>query len=856
MMKMKFSIIITTFNSELTIKKNLTSVLENFKGKEKIGEIIVVDDCSSDQTITILNTYLGIKVLHKKKNKGVGDSRNIGKELAVGEWLIFLDGDDTMEEKFLDEFLKIIDEKKDIDMIAFGVNNVKEGISRKLEYEEKETYFDPEKYLIQGYHGYFVNKIYRKEILKNILQKEDMFFQDMEVIPHIYRNIKKGYYTTKMFYTYISNPNSVTKNQELVIKRFESREKILNFWKKELSSKLFRRHKNILLLNFNYSLIDFERSSLSNSKKNEYKKKILEYMENLLIESDLKVENFHVNLYKINSFNSNERIRSLKILYDDYPIDEIFLFDNKNSEEFVCDKKFSEIKVKKINSLEKIDSKNNFIVVMNENFSEENILMMKKENFIYFQETDGEFSDILLGKYKNINNYIEKKIESVKIKYVLNQLKETKVNIKKFEKKRTIVLVSDTINGTGGINQVYSNLGFEFENQGYDVVLWGFRKEKKREEKISRTFIYNEKNIDKEIKNYNEPIFVLSSHNRYLNLIKKIKNYTIINHYHNSISTVLKNYNKEIFRYNLEDYLGDNTQGDMIVFLSRLDWRVFKYSSENASCYINNPIERVNAEIILKKLKIKKNICWIGRPQAPAKQIFEIIKLAEHLKKNKIHTKIFIYGDDLSKEFLYEVNRKKLNEYIEYKGYVASKKDMLEDKKYIILTSKYEGLPMSVLEAMSYGVVPIVYDCTLAFDDLIRNNETGFVVNNIYEMFDVIKNLEKKNEDEFSMILKNILYEMKNFDVEKIVSQWEKIFQEATFRTYLRLNKSKDVKPYNEIEKLKKEIRIKNRELKKRDVWIKKKDYWLKYKTTQIEGFENRKVIRIIEKFRKIFYKR
>src|SRR5690606_3011860 len=97
-MSIDVSVIIPTYNVEKYIYKALTSVKnQNFDGKI---EIIVIDDCSTDNTPQMLESFkqenpeLNIKIIYQEKNMRQGTARNKGLTLAEGKYIFFLDGDD------------------------------------------------------------------------------------------------------------------------------------------------------------------------------------------------------------------------------------------------------------------------------------------------------------------------------------------------------------------------------------------------------------------------------------------------------------------------------------------------------------------------------------------------------------------------------------------------------------------------------------------------------------------------------------------------------------------------------------------------------------------------------------------
>ena len=89
----KVSVVIPTHNSSLFIDECIKSVINQ---TYKNLEIIIVDDCSSDSTLSIIKNYKDkrIKIIKLKSNRGVSNARNKGIDEATGNYLCFLDSDD------------------------------------------------------------------------------------------------------------------------------------------------------------------------------------------------------------------------------------------------------------------------------------------------------------------------------------------------------------------------------------------------------------------------------------------------------------------------------------------------------------------------------------------------------------------------------------------------------------------------------------------------------------------------------------------------------------------------------------------------------------------------------------------
>ena len=132
------SIIIPVYNGELFVGNCLKSVINQTMGNL---QIIVVNDGSTDGTSEILETYAAndtrIEIIHQQ-NGGVAKARNIGLSSANGEWILFVDSDDSITEDYCANMLDAAN-RLDVDiLIAYPDTN-----------EEKQVYLlDERKKLI------------------------------------------------------------------------------------------------------------------------------------------------------------------------------------------------------------------------------------------------------------------------------------------------------------------------------------------------------------------------------------------------------------------------------------------------------------------------------------------------------------------------------------------------------------------------------------------------------------------------------------------------------------------------------------------------------------------------------------
>ena len=113
------SIIIPVYNVEKYLRKGLDSIINQ---TYKNTEIILVNDGSTDISGKICDEYATldsrITVIHKQ-NGGVSSARNRGLDIATGEWVLFVDADDTLPNDALNYFAEVVS-INDIDMVLGG----------------------------------------------------------------------------------------------------------------------------------------------------------------------------------------------------------------------------------------------------------------------------------------------------------------------------------------------------------------------------------------------------------------------------------------------------------------------------------------------------------------------------------------------------------------------------------------------------------------------------------------------------------------------------------------------------------------------------------------------------------------
>lgn len=119
---MKISWIIPVFNPGAFLNEALASILANHEASDAAAELLLVDDCSTDpETQRLLqewSAHPSVRVLRQPRNGGPARARNAGMRAADGDWLAFLDADDTLAAGSLALRLQAIQAFPQIEWIA------------------------------------------------------------------------------------------------------------------------------------------------------------------------------------------------------------------------------------------------------------------------------------------------------------------------------------------------------------------------------------------------------------------------------------------------------------------------------------------------------------------------------------------------------------------------------------------------------------------------------------------------------------------------------------------------------------------------------------------------------------------
>lgn len=222
--KPNLSIIIPVYNVEPYIKECIYSVL-NISKNYSI-EVIIIDDCGTDNSMKIIKEviynsteYFRFKFVNHEHNKGLSAARNTGLRIATGNYILFLDSDDSLDSLKLGNLLEVA-LNSDVDIVVgdyIEYNNESDidsgcikDIKANINYPYKAQLF------FELFHNQLASvvwrNIFKREYLikNNISFHEGVYFEDIEFTPITFYKASTVIYAGIKFYNYRKRNESIT----------------------------------------------------------------------------------------------------------------------------------------------------------------------------------------------------------------------------------------------------------------------------------------------------------------------------------------------------------------------------------------------------------------------------------------------------------------------------------------------------------------------------------------------------------------------------------------------------------------------------------------------------------------------
>lgn len=209
------SVIVPVYNTQKYLSKCIESLINQ---SYRHLQIVIIDDGSTDNSQSLCDAYAEqdsrVTVVHKK-NQGVSSARNLGIELAHGDYISFIDSDDWLEPDAYEHLIRcILKHKVDAVIFEYFVDDEK-GRSAHKTYPHLHGLMDKAKAVettISPVNRFAWSKIYAKNLICNLRFEESIHIgEDTLFACAALGNAKSVFYTDKSLYHHVQSEVSATR---------------------------------------------------------------------------------------------------------------------------------------------------------------------------------------------------------------------------------------------------------------------------------------------------------------------------------------------------------------------------------------------------------------------------------------------------------------------------------------------------------------------------------------------------------------------------------------------------------------------------------------------------------------------
>ncbi len=224
------SIVVITYNSSAYVLETLESAKEQ---TYRNLELIVSDDCSTDNTVEICKAWIEknndrfvrTELITVGANTGISPNLNRGLYSSKGEWIKFIAGDDMLNKNCIGKFMEEISRNPEIEVLfsnvsVNGIEKPADFLSRFFSFESKEQYLNLLKGNFLPAPGFFIKSTTIKQF--NGFDEQYHFLDDYPLFIKLLKSGRKLYHIDDYLVFYRDNNDSVSHSNEMNIRYVKS----------------------------------------------------------------------------------------------------------------------------------------------------------------------------------------------------------------------------------------------------------------------------------------------------------------------------------------------------------------------------------------------------------------------------------------------------------------------------------------------------------------------------------------------------------------------------------------------------------------------------------------------------------
>ena len=220
----KISIIIPVYNVEPYIESCLQSVVQQTLTKGL--ECILVDDCGSDESMMVVDSFIknyhgpiSFQILHHDSNRGLSAARNSGLLAAQGEYIYFLDSDDELLPNSIEDLYQTVQEHPGIDLVQ-GSYLADTPYMNQFNRTNLPRYTDNNSFIKKSLLDYNAipvmaqNRMVRRDLVlkHNLFFREGIIHEDNHWTYFLAKYVRAMAFCPDKTYKYNITPGSITNN--------------------------------------------------------------------------------------------------------------------------------------------------------------------------------------------------------------------------------------------------------------------------------------------------------------------------------------------------------------------------------------------------------------------------------------------------------------------------------------------------------------------------------------------------------------------------------------------------------------------------------------------------------------------
>lgn len=206
--------------------------------------------------------------------------------------------------------------------------------------------------------------------------------------------------------------------------------------------------------------------------------------------------------------------------------------------------------------------------------------------------------------------------------------------------------------------------------------------------------------------------------------------------------------------------------------------KYLEYKDAPKLCAIGNPLTREHVEVLSPEHR-KKQALICARLTDPQKNITGALRIWKEIEKRGYEEwELVIAGTGPDEEMLHSYAQELGLKRITWLGQIKDTIPLYQKARIFMMTSNWEGRPVTIPEALQTGCVPIVFNSFLSLGDLITNDVDGLVINYPDEKAytDALEELIN-DEEKWQRLSSQGISNSQQFSIKNIGKQWDKLFE-------------------------------------------------------------------------------